>query len=424
MILQLFTYFKIIFILVLLDFLLLLMLKGLTTWKSNRVLINIVWWSISLISYACIFLSLFFKWSNFGTACFIFLPISLLLGKATLLLFIGLDALFLIIKTIGKFLTGNHIPAGCNENKKTINRSDFIVKSGLLLSSIPIAAVTKGFMFNLYDYQVKHIDLILPNLPKSFDGMTIAQISDIHAGSLFNINAVKKGVDMLLSQKPDIIFFTGDLVNDFASEMDDYLAIFARVKAPLGTFSIMGNHDYGDYHFNRSHFFNEHKLTKEQNLARIKGIHHSLGWQLLLNESKEIVLNNDKITIIGVENWGVNNRHNYGDLDLAMSKVDGSSPIHLMLSHDPSHWRAEIIPQYPMIDVTFSGHTHGGQFGYSNPNYQWSPIQYAYNEWAGLYRENQQSLYVNVGFGYLDYPSRVGVQPEISIFHLKSQVNG
>jgi predicted MPP superfamily phosphohydrolase len=163
----------------------------------------------------------------------------------------------------------------------------------------------RGFAVNLYKYQVNHLDLILPNLPKSFEGITIAQISDIHAGSLFNSTAVKKGSTSCYRSLTSS--FTGDLINDFATEMEDYLSIFDKVKAPLGTFSILGNHDYGEYHFNRYHFFDQMNLTKEQNLSNLKSIHQQLGWQLLLNESKELILNNEKITIIGVENWGANN---------------------------------------------------------------------------------------------------------------------
>ena len=416
---QIYAYLKILTLFIFLDFLIFIRLKRLTIWKSNPVLSNTVWWSISILSCLSIFLSLFFKWNSFESACLIFFPLSLLFGKIIFLFFIGIDAVVFAFKMIFRHFAKLKSTSKRRENIAPIKRSDFIVKSGLLLASVPIVALTRGFAFNLYDYQVKHIDLILPNLPKSFDGITIAQISDIHAGSLYNPTAVKRGVDLLLAQNPDIIFFTGDLVNDFATEMEDYLSIFDKLKAPLGVFSILGNHDYGDYHFNRYHFFDQTQLTKEQNLTNLKTIHQQLGWQLLLNESRELILNNEKITIIGVENWGINNPNNYGDIDLAMSKVAESSSINLMLSHDPSHWRAEIIPKYPSIDVTFSGHTHGGQFGYTNPNYQWSPAKYAYSEWAGLYREKHQALYVNVGFGYLDYPSRVGILPEITLFQLK-----
>lgn len=422
MIPQLYTYLKIIVIFLLFDVLIYLRLRRLAVWKSQPLVANIIWWLLSISSYVCIFLNLFFEWSNFIAACFMFFPISLLLGKAILFLFIGVDVLSTFIINIFRRPTENSMVVDSNGNSARMGRSDFIIKSGLLISSIPLVALTRGFKSNLYNFRVKHVNLILPNLPRSFDGITIAQISDIHAGSLYNLDAVTKGVALLLAQKPDMIFFTGDLVNDFAEEMDDYLPIFNKLSAPLGIFSILGNHDYGDYHFNRFHFNNKHTSTKKENLVNVKDIHRKLGWQLLLNESKEVSLNNEKITLIGVENWGVNNPHNYGDLDLAMSKMDPSSAVNLLLSHDPSHWRAEILPKYPMIDVTFSGHTHGGQFGFSHPDYQWSPIQYAYREWAGLYQEKHQSLYVNVGFGYLDYPSRLGILPEITIFHLKNKV--
>lgn len=418
---QFYAYLKILMLFIFLDLLIFLRIRTLSIWKSNPKLLNIVWWSVSILSYLCIFLNLFFKWTSFESAFFVFFPLSSLFGKIICLFFIGIDTIVYTFKIINRHFKKTKSSPKQAGNLPPIKRSDFIVKSGLLLASVPILALTRGFAFNLYKYQVNHLDLILPKLPKSFEGITIAQISDIHAGSLFNSTAVKKGIDLLLAQKPDIIFFTGDLINDFATEMEDYLSIFDKVKAPLGTFSILGNHDYGDYHFNRYHFFDQMNLTKEKNLSNLKSIHQQLGWQLLLNESKELILNNEKITIIGVENWGTNNPKNYGNIDLAMSKVDKSSPINLMLSHDPSHWRAEIIPKYPTIDVTFSGHTHGGQFGYNNPNYQWSPVKYAYREWAGLYREKHQALYVNVGFGYLDYPSRVGILPEITIFHLKSK---
>ena len=420
MIQQFYTYLNILALFLFVDVLIFLRIRILSIWKSNILFAKLVWWSLSLLSYLSIFLNLFFKWNSFEAACLVFFPITLLFAKIIFLFFIGIDAMWRA-STVFKNLLIRPKPLSHQDgNILSLTRSDFIIKSALVLASVPIAALTRGFALNLYDYQIKHINLILPNLPKSFEGMTIAQISDIHAGSLYNRDKVKSGIDLLMGENPDIIFFTGDLINDFASEMDHYLDIFNTLNAPLGTFSILGNHDYGDYHFNRHHFFDKSRLTKEQNFAKLKSIHRQLGWQLLLNESKELILNNDKITIIGVENWGLHNPKNYGDIDLAMSKVDKSSSVNFMLSHDPSHWRAEIISKYPNIDVTFSGHTHGGQFGYTNPKYQWSPVKYAYQEWAGLYREKHQALYVNVGFGYLDYPSRLGMLPEVTIFHLKS----
>lgn len=414
---QLTSYFTLIIILFSLDILIFIRIGKLSIWKPNKFIANCIWWSICFISYACIFLSFFFQWSNYAMAWLTFIPITFTLGKLITAPFIVFDLLLSSLKKC-QILFKKRATL-ISQNEPVITRSDFLIKSGLLVGGTSMISLTRGFTSNLYDYQVKHIDLILPNLPRSFDGIKIAQISDIHAGSFFNKKAVENGVNMLLAERPDLLFFTGDLVNDFAHEMNDYLSIFSKLKAPLGSFSILGNHDYGDYHFNRFHFFEKNKITKKQNLAAIKEIHKTLGWQLLLNESKELMVDKEEIAIIGVENWGVNNAMNYGDLKKAMADVKDSSAINLLLSHDPSHWRAEVIPKYSNIDVTFSGHTHGGQFGIDTPDYRWSPIEYKYKEWAGLYRQKHQQLYVNVGFGCLDYPSRVGILPEITIFHLK-----
>ncbi|WP_370629821.1 metallophosphoesterase [Pedobacter sp. MR2016-19] len=209
-------------------------------------------------------------------------------------------------------------------------------------------------------------------------------------------------------------FFTGDLVNDFANEMRDYQDLFSRIKAPLGVFSILGNHDYGDYHFGPAN-----SLRKARNLADIKKTHGNMGWDLLLNENRILKINNEQLAVIGVENWGLGGFTRYGQIDLAVENTD-DCPIKLLLSHDPSHWRAEVIPKYPQIDAMFSGHTHGMQLGVRTEDFQWSPIQYRYNEWAGLYKQDAQQLYVNVGYGFLGYPGRIGILPEITIFELAS----
>ncbi|MCS3552439.1 MULTISPECIES: metallophosphoesterase [unclassified Sphingobacterium] len=417
MIQQLISYVTLILLLFSIDFLIFIRTKKLLIWKSNRKVANGVWWSTCLVAYLCIFLSFFFQWSNYVTAWLTFIPITFTLGKLMAVPLIAFDLLLSILKKNKLLLIKTN--TSINKNLPLISRSDFLIKSGIFIGGTTMMPLIYGFKSNLYNYQVKNIDLVLPNLPTSLDGIKIAQISDIHAGSFFNKKAVENGVNLILAEKPDLIFFTGDLVNDFAHEMNDYLSIFSKLKAPLGTFSILGNHDYGDYHFNRFHFFEKNKMTKQQNLVAIKEIHKTLEWQLLLNESKTILVNKEEIVIIGVENWGANNALNYGDLAKAMMNVKDSTAIKLLLSHDPSHWKAEVVPNFPNIDVTFSGHTHGGQYGIDIPGYHWSPIQYKYKEWSGLYREKQQQLYVNAGFGYLDYPSRVGILPEITIFHLK-----
>ncbi|AOM77760.1 metallophosphoesterase [Pedobacter steynii] len=294
-----------------------------------------------------------------------------------------------------------------------ISRSSFLVKAGLITAAIPLTSLSWGIARGAYDYKVKRRTLILPNLPASFEGMKLGQISDIHSGSFYNPRAVLGGVEMLLAEKPDLIFFTGDIVNDMATEMRDYQDIFSKVKAPLGVYSVLGNHDYGEYHFGKAP-----SAAKAKNLQDVIKTHQLMGWDLLMNEHRRLKINGEEIGILGIENWGTGRFPKYGRMDLA-TKDTGDLPVKLLLSHDPSHWRAEVLPKYPQIDAMFSGHTHGMQFGVRTEDFQWSPVQYIYKEWAGLYQEKSQQLYVNVGYGFLGYPGRVGILPEITIFELK-----
>lgn len=294
-----------------------------------------------------------------------------------------------------------------------ISRSSFLVKAGLITAAIPLTSLTWGIARGAYDYKVKRRTLILPNLPASFEGIKLGQISDIHSGSFYNPRAVLGGVEMLLAEKPDLIFFTGDIVNDMATEMRDYQDIFSKVKAPLGVYSVLGNHDYGEYHFGKAP-----SAAKAKNLQDVIKTHQLMGWDLLMNEHRRLKINGEEIGILGIENWGTGRFPKYGRMDLATKDTD-DLPVKLLLSHDPSHWKAEILPKYPQIDAMFSGHTHGMQFGVRTEDFQWSPVQYIYKEWAGLYQEKNQQLYVNVGYGFLGYPGRVGILPEITIFELK-----
>ncbi|WP_443936672.1 metallophosphoesterase [Pedobacter sp. MW01-1-1] len=295
-----------------------------------------------------------------------------------------------------------------------ITRSEFLVKAGLVAAAVPLSSLSWGIVSGAYDYQIKKVDLILPNLPKAFDGITMAQISDIHSGSFYNKTAVKGGVEMLLAQKPDFVFFTGDLVNNLTSEVKDYQDIFSMVKAPLGVYSTLGNHDYGDYYFGRD----SKSAAKVKNLQDMVAVHKIMGYDLLMNENRRLKVDGEEIGILGIENWGVGRFPKYGKMSEAVKNTD-DLPVKLLLSHDPSHWRAEILEKYPQIDAMFSGHTHGMQFGVRLKEFQWSPVQYLYKEWAGLYQEKQQQLYVNVGYGFLGYPGRVGILPEITVFTLK-----
>lgn len=297
-------------------------------------------------------------------------------------------------------------------NSNAIPRSEFLAKTAMVAGAIPVVSLTWGILSGAHDYRVRRVRLVLRNLPRSFDGLRIAQLSDIHSGSFFNKTAVKGGVELLLAEKPDLVFFTGDLVNNQASEVRDYLPIFEKVKAPLGVFSTLGNHDYGDY------VAWESEAAKRQNLRNLMEAHRLLGWRLLMDEHTTLRQGSDRLAILGVQNWGAGTRwKKYGNLAKAYAGAE-DYPVKLLLSHDPSHWDAQVRPQFPGIDVQFAGHTHGMQFGVEIPGFRWSPAQYVYRQWAGLYREGDQQLYVNRGYGYLGYPGRVGILPEITIFEL------
>jgi uncharacterized protein len=293
-----------------------------------------------------------------------------------------------------------------------IPRSEFLAKTALVASAIPFGAMAYGIISGAHDYRVKRVTVKLPNLPKSFDGLTIGHVSDIHTGSFFNKTAVKGGVEMLLNQKPDLIFFTGDLVNNQASEVKDYVDIFNKFKAPLGVYSVTGNHDYGDYHKWRT--IDE----KRENFKDLIEAHRLMNFKLLMNQNHIIDQGGEKLAILGNENWGGRGFAKYGKLNLAHQGTEDAA-VKLLLSHDPSHWDAQVRPQYKDIDIQFSGHTHGFQFGVEIGNFKWSPSQYAYKQWGGLYQQDNQYLYVNRGFGYLGYPGRIGMPPELTVMKLE-----
>ncbi len=295
---------------------------------------------------------------------------------------------------------------------ETITRSEFLSKAALVASAVPLGLAAYGVISGAHDYRIKRISLKLPNLPRSFDGIRIGQISDIHSGSFWNKRAVKGGVEMMMKEKPDLIFFTGDLVNNESSEVKEYIPIFEKLKAPLGVFSITGNHDYGDYHQWPT------SEIKRKNFADLIEAHRLLGYDLLMNENRTIKLNGDQLAIIGIENWGAGRFSKYGKLDQAYRGIEEAS-TKILLSHDPTSWDAIVRPNYRDIDLTLSGHTHGFQFGVEIANIKWSPCQYVYKQWGGLYQEDDQYLYVNRGFGYLGYPGRIGMPPELTIIELK-----
>ncbi|RZK79418.1 MAG: metallophosphoesterase [Pedobacter sp.] len=388
------------------------------SWKpGTKRLFAIAWWSYSILLLIGVFVSIFITIPSayLGIRSVILVAFFLTLAcKIVFLPFLVIDDIRrLYLKIKRTFQKKEDSVKTEVSNAEPITRSSFLMKAGLITAAVPLTSLTWGIATGAYDYQVVRKPLILPNLPSAFEGMTMGQISDIHSGSFYNQKAVRGGVELLLAQKPDLIFFTGDLVNDMATEMRDYQDIFSKVKAPLGVYSSLGNHDYGDYHFGK-----EGSPAKARNLQDVIKTHERMGWDLLMNEHRRLKVDGQEIGILGIENWGMGRFPKYGRMDLA-TKDTGDLPVKLLLSHDPSHWRAEVLEKYPQIDAMFSGHTHGMQFGVRTKDFQWSPVQYIYNEWAGLYTENKQQLYVNVGYGFLGYPGRVGILPEITIFELR-----
>jgi len=299
-----------------------------------------------------------------------------------------------------------------NSESSKITRSQFLAKSAAMAGAIPMVAMTFGIVSGAHDYRIRRQKLRFPDLPSSFDGLKIIQISDIHSGSFYNKTAVKGGIDMVLEEKPDVVFFTGDLVNDETKEVKDYIEIFEKVKAPLGVYSTTGNHDYGKYRIWPS------TKAEKQNFKDLIEAHRLLGWDLLMNEHRFLDVDGDRIAVIGIENWGTGRFPKYGKMNQAYPGTE-DTPLKILLSHDPSHWDAQVRPEFPDIDLMLAGHTHGFQFGIEAGDFKWSPSQWMYKQWAGLYQEGKQYLYVNRGYGYIGYPGRIGILPEITVIELQ-----
>lgn len=307
-----------------------------------------------------------------------------------------------------------------------ISRSTFLSWLGVGIGGSFLGTFLYGIT-NKYDYQVKKVPVAFPNLPNAFKGLRIVQLSDIHAGSLQNRKAVERGIELALAQQPDLIVFTGDIVNDLAAELEPLKDVFARLKAPMGVYSVLGNHDYGDYYQwpdrnqaqtdQRTEGRRIHTPLQAANIERLKAMHGEMGWRLLLNEHVALERNGEKIALLGIENWGARGFTRYGNLEKAARGAE-DFPFKILLSHDPSHWDAEVRAKYPSVDLMLSGHTHGMQFGIENPYFRWSPVQWVYKQWAGLYEQGNQKLYVNRGYGFIGYPGRVGILPEITVLQL------
>lgn len=381
-------------------------------------------WRTSLLTSYLVFTALswggliFFRSINWADVphllrnIYVALVLGFTVGKLLVMLIMFIDDLRRLITWMFASLAYRNTPT--SEAGFKVERSVFMRQAALIVGGLSLFGFGVGIT-NRYKYRVRKMRLSFDNLPDAFKGLKIVQISDIHTGSFDDHRAVEHGIERILHQEADIILFTGDLVNNVASEVDDrFKKIYARLKAPLGVYSTLGNHDYGDYVQWPS------AEAKVQNLERLKGIHAEVGWRLLMNEHIVLERGEQKIALLGIENWGAKAHFpKYGDMGKAHEGLNEKNiPFKILLSHDPSHWRAEVLEKYKDVDLMLSGHTHGMQFGVDTKWYKWSPVQYIYNEWAGLYREGKQHLYVNRGFGFLGYPGRLGILPEITVIEL------
>ena len=333
--------------------------------------------------------------------------ISLFVFQAVLTLVLIAEDVIRIPQAIYHFFT--RIPG---EVQFMPDRRALISKIALGLAALPFTSLLYGMYRGKYNYKVLAYELEYEDLPEAFDGFTITQISDIHSGSFDNPEKVAYGIDLINQQQSDLVLFTGDLVNNKAAEIKPWIQYFSKISAPHGVYSVLGNHDYGDY----TRWETEELKTK--NLESLFQSQKEMGWKLLLNEADFIEKKGARLAIVGVENWG-NGFKQAGDLDRALAKVE-EKDFKILLSHDPSHWEVKVLPHPYKVHLTLSGHTHGMQFGIEIPGWiKWSPVKWRYKQWAGIYEASNQKLNVNRGFGYLAYPGRVGMWPEISVITLK-----
>ncbi|TAE21974.1 MAG: metallophosphoesterase [Candidatus Kapaibacterium sp.] len=393
-----------------------------TSTPAKRTIVSMVYWGITLASLSAILFSLFVPLHHlphfvrvYIFSFFIIIGISKLIGSVFLLVDDGMRlASWLWLKGASMLASWQGSRNGLASDAVSFPRKQFLSNLALIGAALPFSAFIYGMVRGAYNYTVHKVSVNLPNLPKEFNGFKIVHISDIHIGSFQNSAPLEKAFALINAQKPDIIFFTGDLVNNRADEAAPHIETLKKLRAEYGVFSTIGNHDYGDY------VKWDSTEAKRENFEQLQQVHTKAGWTLLMNEHRVLERGAAKLAVIGIENWGAAmNFPKRGDLKRAASGTE-STPVRLLLSHDPSHWDAQVRKEFGDIDVTFSGHTHGAQFGIEIPGFRWSPVQYFYKQWAGLYRDGTQYLYVNRGLGFLGYPGRVGISPEITVMELRT----
>ncbi|MEE9408449.1 MAG: metallophosphoesterase [Polaribacter sp.] len=376
---------------------------------SKSKLVRFLFLAISISVYLYSFITIFsYDRSNgqtpeFQMAMGLLLTVSIPKLVIIFVLF-GEDIYRWILKLISAISQG--------DTKPLPSRRKFISQIALGLASIPFAAFIYGIIQGKYNYKVLKYQLTFKDLPEAFDGFTITQISDIHSGSFTNKEKIKYGVDLINQQKSDIMLFTGDIVNNKADEMDNWIDVFDKLEAKEGKYAILGNHDYGDY------MDWKNPQDKIDNFQKVKDIHQKIGFDLLLDEHRYLEKDGQKIALLGVENWG-KGFNQAGDLQKASANIK-QEDFKILMSHDPSHWEYKIKDDPFNYQLTLSGHTHGLQMGIEIPGWlKWSPSKYVYKQWAGLYEEAGRYINVNRGFGYHAFPGRVGIWPEITVIELK-----
>lgn len=334
----------------------------------------------------------------------------------TMLTFKIITVVFLFSEDIFRLLQGAYQKLfGVTKEFTFPERRRFLSLIAMGIAAVPFGALLFGMVKGKYNFKVLKYTMEYDDLPDAFDGYQITQISDIHSGSFDNREKISYAIDLINEQKSDVLLFTGDMVNNKAEEMNPWKSLFVKLDAKDGKFSVLGNHDYGDY------VEWESTEAKAANLEGLKNIQREIGFDLLLNESRYLQKGDDKIALVGVENWGKGGFKKAGDLKKAASVID-KDDFKILMSHDPSHWEEEVIHDDYHYHLTLSGHTHGMQFGIEIPGwFKWSPVKWRYKYWAGIYKEMGQYINVNRGFGFLGYPGRVGIWPEITVITLKKK---
>ena len=321
-----------------------------------------------------------------------------------------LSVIFLLIGDFTRFVEFGFKYFTAKENYFP-ERRKFISTTAIAAAGIFSALVIDGIIFGKYRHTVRKVKLRFKNLPENFKGYKIVQISDVHSGSFFNPQKLQKAIDLINEQDADVVLFTGDMVNNYADEFKPFIPLFKSIKAKDGKFSILGNHDYGDYGAWNS------REEKAQNIPTLKNYQAEAGFKMLRNENIALEKNGEKIYLLGVENWGIKPFPQYGDLDKALKGVPEDA-IKVLMSHDPTHFDEVVKKHKTHVHLTLSGHTHGMQFGLDLKNIKWSPVKFKYKKWADLYESEGKYLYVNRGFGVIAYPGRVGINPEITVIEL------